>query len=51
MIDKYERLTTEKDIEDKDVAVFKEVEKKEATHKHICGHDEVPPRPCRRVKL
>jgi hypothetical protein len=30
---------------------FKEVEKKDAEFIHYCGHDKVPPEPCRRVKL
>lgn len=31
---------------------FKEVAlKKDADYIHYCGHDKVPPEPCRRVKI
>ena len=50
MIEKYEILSV-KLIEGKEETSFKEVPKKDATHKHICYHDEEHPRSCRRVKL
>jgi len=50
MIIKYEKLTTEV-IDKEEVSTKIEVDKKDATHIHYCGHDEVPQKPCRRVKL
>ena len=44
-------LTVEDFIAKEKVKSFKEVEKKDATYKHICYHDEKNPRPCRRIKL
>jgi hypothetical protein len=41
----------EKIVEGKKEKEIKEVTKKEATHKHLCYHDEKKGRPCKRVKL
>ena len=46
MIVKYEKLTTEKDA-----TAYKAVDKVEATHEHICYHDEEHPKACVRREL
>ena len=47
---KFEKLTTEK-VDDLDVTSFKEVDKLEATHEHICYHDEKEMKSCVRRKI
>ena len=42
------------EVEKKNVKRFRELvdkDKAQATHKHICYHDEPFPRPCKRIKL
>lgn len=46
MIEKYEK----KELKD-GKKEYKEVAKKDATHKHICYHDEGNNQSCKRVKL
>jgi hypothetical protein len=46
----YEKITTE----EREGEVSKKVtvvEKAEATHIHICGHNSNPPTPCRRIPI
>jgi hypothetical protein len=54
MIERYEREVESLEMVDgkeENIKSFKTVDAKDATHKHICYHDENPPRPCRRIKL
>lgn len=50
MIEIFEKEETSM-IEGEAQKFFLEVEQKDATHKHICYHDEGKGRPCKRVKL
>lgn len=50
MIEIYEK-EEKKIVEGKEVKELKECVEKDATHKHICYHDEGKGRPCKRVKL
>ena len=52
MIEKYEqKIDYYDEIEKANKTEFVSCDKVDAEYKHICGHDEVPPRPCRRVKI
>jgi hypothetical protein len=51
MIVKYEKLTTEKDVLGESVTAYKAVDKVEATHEHICYHNEEHPKACVRREL
>jgi hypothetical protein len=55
MIIKYEKLESkEETIEGKSevTTAYKEVDKEEdADYIHYCGHDTIPPTPCKRVKI
>ena len=50
MIKKYEKLES-KEVLGVTETSFKAVTKAEATHEHICFHDEKNPQPCQRRKL
>ena len=47
---KFEKLTTE-NVLGKDTTSFTEVDKFEATHEHICYHDEKEMKSCVRRKI
>jgi len=47
---KYEKISTI-GLGDNAVTTIEEVSKLDATHKHICYHDEENPRSCKREKL
>jgi len=51
MIVKYEKLTSEKDALGESATAYKVVDKVEATHEHICYHDEEHVKPCVRRAL
>lgn len=51
---KFEKEETKEEIIDgktESIKSFVECAEKDATYKHICGHDKNPPEPCRRVKI
>ena len=50
MIVKYEKIS-DKEIDGELSKTIEIVNKKDATHKHICRHDEVPPKACSREKI
>lgn len=50
MITKYEKLES-KEVLGVTENSFKAVNKAEATHEHICFHDEKNPKPCIRTKI